>query len=233
MAFTFAVPDLHGRADLLDLALAAVTARGGGTVVFTGDYVDRGPTSRQIIERLMAGAPEGQRWLILKGNHEDMMVEVCRGRAPIELWVQNGGGSTLVSYGHPRRCEAVDLSVVPSEHVAWLDRLGLLFADEHRIYVHAGIDPTLPFTAQSKKTMLWMRDHGAFDDGFEGKHVVHGHTPLPDGPDRRPGRTNLDTLAWHTGRLCIGVFDDDVPGGPVEVIEIRGELIDALTGRAT
>jgi hypothetical protein len=70
---------------------------------------------------------------------------------------------------------------------------------------------------------------GTIDDqrGHDVRHVVHGHHPFKDGPITIEGRTNLDTLAWHTGRLVVGVFDDDVPGGPVSLLEVRGEPVEA------
>lgn len=230
-SITYAVPDLHGRDDLLEAAIAAISARGGGRVVFLGDYVDRGPGSRQVIERLMAGPPEEQIWIILKGNHEDMMVETCRGRAVPDWWIGNGGGATLVSYGHPRSGVA-DLSVVPADHIAWIAGLSLAFADEHRVYAHAGVDPTLPLGEQTAKTLTWKRYPKGFDGGCDGLHVVHGHTPDRDGPERLVHRTNLDTLSWYTGRLAVGVFDDAVPGGPVEVMWIESYPFEHLVKAA-
>ena len=219
---TYAIADLHGRFDLFTKAVAEISARGGGTVVFTGDYVDRGPESRQIIDALIAGPRAGQEWFALKGNHEDMMVTVCRGRASVAWWMENGGAQTLISYGHPMSGH-VDLSVVPREHLAWLDDLPILHREGHRLFVHAGVDPTLPLEEQSEKKCLWMLYPEGFQDGHGDLHVVHGHHQFADGPKLYAGRTDLDTFAWYTGRLVIGAFDDDVPGGPVELIEIIGE----------
>ena len=70
--------------------------------------------------------------------------------------------------------------------------------------------------------MLWKRYPKGFSDGYGERHVVHGHDNFPEGPLLLQGRTNLDTLAWRTGRLVIGVFDDDRPGGPVDFIEVKG-----------
>jgi serine/threonine protein phosphatase 1 len=71
---TYVIADLHGRYDLLNLALTRIEASAPGTVVFLGDYIDRGPASRQIIERLIAGPSVGWNWVTLKGNHEELLV---------------------------------------------------------------------------------------------------------------------------------------------------------------
>jgi len=100
MSKTYVIADIHGRYDLLSLALERIEAnQSGGTVVFTGDYVDRGPASKQVMRRLMSG-PFGDHWtwVCLKGNHEDMMVAACRGIADIGWWIGNGGSQTLQSF---------------------------------------------------------------------------------------------------------------------------------------
>ncbi len=114
------------------------------------------------------------------------------------------------------------MSAVPESHIAWLDALPLMHVDTHRIYVHAGVDPEFPLDQQSEATLLWKRYPKGFTDGFDGRHVVHGHDNDPDGPLLYEGRTNLDTAAWRTGRLMVGIFDDERPGGPVDLIEVRG-----------
>ncbi|MCE4225004.1 serine/threonine protein phosphatase [Methylobacterium sp. C25] len=210
MTFTYAVPDLHGRFDLFEKAISAIGKRGGGKVVFTGDYVDRGPESRQIIEALIFGAPEGQSWICLKGNHEDMMVKSCSTPLDPDWWLSNGGAATVRSYG----------AGVSLTHLRWADRLPLYHEDEHRVFVHAGLDPSVSMPEQREQILCWYRCPRDFDYSLGAKHVVHGHTPFRDGPILLPGRSNFDTYAVGTGRLVIGVFDDAKAGGPVEVIEV-------------
>ena len=101
-----------------------------------------------------------------------------------------------------------------------------MHVDNYRVYVHAGVDPEIPLDRQSEATLLWKRYPKGFSSGFGKLHVVHGHDNYPDGPLLYEGRTNLDTLAWRTGRLVIGVFDDDRPGGPVDFIVVRGSPAD-------
>lgn len=218
MSLTYVIPDIHGRYDLLSTALAEITAHShgsGGSIVTLGDYVGRGPESRSVIDRLLSGVAEDWRLIALKGNHDAMMVEALRDPSKMASWIAKGGDAALVSYGG-------DPAAVPQTHIAWLDQLQLMHVDTHRIYVHAGVDPEIPLDRQSETTLLWKRYPKGFSDGFGDLHVVHGHDNFPEGPLLNKGRTNLDTLAWRTGRLTVGIFDDDRPGGPVDFIVVRG-----------
>ena len=91
------------------------------------------------------------------------------------------------------------------------------------MYVHAGVTPRVPLTEQSSEILLWKRDYADYSYVFNDveKHVVHGHTPNKEGPELLAGRTNLDTMAFRTGRLCVGVFNDAKKGGPIEYIECK------------
>ncbi len=214
MPLTFAIPDLHGRHDLLRAALAAIEGRArSGTVVFLGDYVDRGPGAADILERLMAGPPAGWRWICLKGNHEAMMALALRNPERLDWWVDNGGDATLRSYEGRHGDMA--------RHLPWIEGLPTIHVDAHRVFVHAGVEGAVPLDRQSDKTLLWKRYPGEATEGHGGRHVVHGHHPDPDGPLRLGGRTALDCLAWRTGRLAVGVFDDGEAGGPVEVLDVK------------
>ena len=217
MSLTYVIPDIHGRYDLLDQGLAEITARSegvAGVIVTIGDYVDKGPESKQVIDRLLSGVAEGWRLVALKGNHDAMMVEALRDSSKMESWLGKGGDAALASYGG-------DPIAVPESHIAWLDGLQLMHVDNYRVYVHAGVDPEVPLDRQSETTLLWKRYPKGFSDGFGELHVVHGHDNFAEGPLLHAGRTNLDTAAWRTGRLVIGMFDDDRPGGPVDFIVVK------------
>jgi serine/threonine protein phosphatase 1 len=235
MSKTYAIADLHGRFDLLEMALACIVERAEppATCVTLGDYVDRGPDSRKIIERLMAGlGREGWRLICLKGNHEDIMWQTCRKLPDVDWWLTNGGGATLVSYGQKEGDEA-DVTMVPAAHLDWIGRLPLIYVDRHRIFVHAGIDPNCPLDEQDVENVIW-KIYPDDDDGGHGqRHLVHGHHQHAHGPIFKKNRTNLDTFAWFTGRLAIGVFDDDAPGGPIEVLEVHGELVHRRSARSS
>ena len=219
MSFTYVIGDIHGLDDLLGAALGEIAARArgeAGVIVALGDYVDKGPQSRQVIERLLPGIGGGWKFIALKGNHDAMMVEALRNPTKLAAWLAKGGDAALASYGG-------DPAGVPQAHIAWLDRLPLTHVDAHRLYVHAGVEPAVPLERQSEATLLWKRYPKGQPDGFGDRHVVHGHDNDPEGPLLYSGRSNLDTAAWRTGRLTVGVFDDDRPGGPVDLIEVRGE----------
>jgi serine/threonine protein phosphatase 1 len=218
MSITYVIPDIHGRYDLLCDGLAEIAARSerkAGVIVTIGDYVDKGPESKAVVDRLLLGVGEGFSLVALKGNHDAMMVEALRDPSKMAAWIAKGGDAALGSYGG-------DPAAVPQAHIDWLDGLRLIHVDAHRLYVHAGVDPEIPLDRQDEATLLWKRYPKGFSGGFGPLHVVHGHDNCPDGPLLYVGRTNLDTLAWRTGRLTIGVFDDDRPGGPVDFIVIRG-----------
>lgn len=217
MSKTFVIPDIHGRLDLLLAGLAEVAARSEGetdTIVTIGDYVDKGPASKGVIDRLLSGVDRFE-LVTLKGNHDAMMVDALRHHSKMADWLAKGGDAALASYGG-------DPASVPQSHIDWLDRLRLFHVDTHRLYVHAGVEPGISLDRQREETLLWKRYPKGYSEGFGDLHVVHGHDNDPNGPLLYQGRTNLDTLAWRTGRLTIGVFDNDRSGGPVDFIAITG-----------
>jgi serine/threonine protein phosphatase 1 len=223
MSRTYAVPDVHGRYDLLNAAIEKILdhSRGDAAKMVTlGDYVDRGPNSRQVMERLLNWSSQAFPLVALKGHHEAMMWECCRHLLEIDWWLKNGGDQTLSSYG---QCAATTLNVsgVPEAHLDWIAALPSIYVDQHRIYVHAGVDPTLALNRQTDQILLWKRYPEGFKKGHGTHHVVRGHDAKIEGPILTKGRTNLDTLAWKTGRLVVGVFDDGIPGGAIEILEVE------------
>lgn len=241
---TYAIGDVHGRLDLLQAALDAVARHGAGSdvrLVLLGDYIDRGPESRGVVDLLM-GLQRDAPLVCLKGNHEDLMVRAIRDGKPadVRLWLREGGDRTLASYGAASLEEAA--VAVPAEHLRWMSRLPLTTADARRVYVHAGLSPQSPMDAQDERTCLWIRDvFLAAEAGAFEQHVVHGHTPLwrdkpeMDRPELLDHRTNLDTGAYQTGVLCVGVFPRDTSGGPLEVIRVSARAsgppaVDLLPG---
>jgi serine/threonine protein phosphatase 1 len=226
MSNTYVIPDLHGRRDLLDSALVRIADHAAGqraTIVLLGDYIDRGPGSRQVIERLIDFRSATLRLVALKGNHEAMMLEACNKRIELDWWIANGGDATLASY----RSHGTDLStgVVTRSHLQWIADLALMHVDSHRVYVHAAVDPAVPLKQQTERTLLWKRYPEGYSKGHGGRHVVHGHVATPQAPIVTRGRTNLDGLAWKTGRLVVGVFDDDQPGAASGYLEIQGQPV--------
>lgn len=221
MTLTYAIADLHGRFDLLKAIYSELGKREPGLIMHLGDYVDRGPQSMHIVRHLMDDTtiPAGFTRKVLKGNHEDMMFVTLTEPMSPNWWIGNGGGQTLISYGHAKT-GAYDPSVVPAEHVSWLDGLPKTHVTPHRIYVHAGVDPTRALDDQKDEVLLWWLYPDGADLGHGERHVVHGHHQFADGPKLLKNRTDLDTFAWYTGRIVIGVFDEEKAGGPIEIIEV-------------
>lgn len=217
----YAIADLHGRFDLLLKAEDQISQHAGGQpykVITLGDYIDRGPDSNKIIQYLMdmqEADPSGN--ICLQGNHEAMMVESIKAPLMPGWWIGNGGDTTLQSYGwggYP--FNICSYEVVPKTHLDWMESLPLYYETEKQIFVHAGIpqqEMSLPpKTRQSADMMQWMLYDKREAGGWKGKHVVHGHHQFDGGPhvwkSAKGGRTDLDTYAWKTGRIVVGVFDD-------------------------
>jgi serine/threonine protein phosphatase 1 len=217
----YAIGDLHGRADLLEEMLARIDADLGecpaaaALQVFLGDYVDRGPASRTVIERLIARS-ETHRTVCLAGNHEVYLREFLRHPAILESWRHLGGLETLMSYGlrpsiNPDAAEQAELSAglnasMPVRHKRFLAALAPSFPCGDYFFAHAGVKPGVPLAQQDEEDLTSIRDEFlACEDDF-GKVVVHGHTPV-QAPDVRPNRINIDTGAYATGRLTCLVLD--------------------------
>lgn len=206
---TFAVGDIHGCLDKLTRLLAACEAHAGARparYVFVGDYIDRGPQSRGVIDLLMRKqAAQPGTIVCLRGNHEQMAIEAHASARAVPLWLANHGLSTLRNYGGDR---------ISPEHLAWLEALPFCHDDGLRFFVHAGIDLTVPLNKQEPEVMLWMREPFLTycDEVDCGRFIVHGHTPLRTGaPDLRRRRLNLDTAAVMGGPLTAAAFDDTQP----------------------
>ncbi len=234
MSLTYVIADMHGRYDLFVKALQFIEEDSpiGGTLIILGDFIDRGPQSRQIIETLIKG-PSSDRWqwIVIQGNHEDIMIQAIVDFRKLDWWIKNGGGETLISYGYQEGDLLLPFKI-PEEHIWWLASLPLYHQDEHRIYVHAGVPPRKSVEKTSKYILQWMFYSQYETSGnikkfadkphLSGKHIVHGHHQSDKHPLLLPHRTNLDAGAFYTNRLAIGVFEDK-PGGPVKIIEAKNE----------
>jgi serine/threonine protein phosphatase 1 len=219
----YAVGDVHGRADLLAELLARIDqdlrARPttGAIEVLLGDYIDRGSSSRQVIDMLIARRRR-RNLMLLMGNHEAFVLRVLRNPRLLSQWTNIGGLNTVLSYGVTPPCRrdsksdrdltAAFVASLPESHRRFLQGLALSFCCGDFFFVHAGVRPGIPLREQSQHDLLWIRDEFLLhEDGF-GKIVVHGHTPTQE-PDVRPNRINIDTGAYATGRLTCLVLEDD------------------------
>jgi serine/threonine protein phosphatase 1 len=218
--YTYAIGDIHGQLDLLEELMQKIgahtteTVSGTATIVFLGDYVDRGPQSAHVVEYLRGLTDDNKlRHILLKGNHEDMMVNVD------DYWIPNGGHATIASYQTLYPMVWADRMTKDAE---WMNGLPARYQDEHRVYVHAALDHTRPFDEQKELVNLWSRYDKNEDHDFFGKHVVHGHTPQKK-PLLLANRTNIDTGAcFKGGVLTAAVFKDSQPGGPVAILQAGG-----------
>jgi serine/threonine protein phosphatase 1 len=207
-SLTFAIGDIHGCLDKLERLIAACEAHADGRParwVFLGDYVDRGPDSRGVIELLMRRQQAQPGSIVcLRGNHEQMAIMAHADLRAMPLWLANSGATTQRNYPETN-------GRIADAHLAWLDALPFCHDDGLRFFVHAGIDLSVPLDRQEEEVMLWMREPflSECDDVDCGRFVVHGHTPLKGGrPDLRKRRLNLDTAAVLGGPLTAAAFDD-------------------------
>jgi len=209
-AFTFAIGDTHGCHKALLQMLEQCRDHAAGRryrLIFIGDYIDRGPNSRAVVETLRGLAQrDPENVVCLMGNHEDMLLDAIDSGDPTH-WLRNGGRDTLASYG------VRDPQELPADDIAWLKSLRLSFDDGKRFFAHAGVDPDLPLDRQPKDALLWIRGPFLRATKDYGRLIVHGHTPLEDAkPDVRANRVNIDTACVYGGVLTAAVFTSEVVG---------------------
>ncbi len=218
MSMTYVFPDLHGRFDQFNAAMAALDAQPDDTLVFLGDYIDRGPESAQLVRALRDLQDGRPNVICLSGNHEHMMMwGFAGGDEHVRGWMMNGGDKTLESYTDEN--DEIDMDAMSGD-ANWFASLPVVHEDAHRVYVHAGVNPAFDLDKQLMRDVHWLRYHPLDGLGYRGKHVVHGHDADKTGPVTFGDRTAMDVGAVWTGRYVVGVFDDNVPGGPVRVIEV-------------
>ncbi len=220
----YAIGDIHGRLDLLarlhDLisADAAAASAQRKVVVYLGDYVDRGPDTRGVVDLLMRKPLAGFEHIHLLGNHEDYLLQFLENPAVGPHWCSFGGIETLVSYGvrppSPFLVRAAEYETarqalaerIPPAHVEFMRDLRLTHQEGDYFFAHAGVKPGVALASQQAKDLLWIRDEFLDNDDDFGACVVHGHT-IVEAPEERPNRIGIDTGAFATGRLTALVLD--------------------------
>lgn len=232
----YVIGDIHGYLDQLDRALSLIERDGGrdAEIVFVGDYTDRGPDSRQVIERLMRERDAGRNWTFIKGNHDRMFQWFMEDQPrqephlPVNLSWQHerlGGLATLASYGvdvegAPRlsALHAQARAKVPASHIEFLTHNQLFAETDDLFIVHAGIRPGVPLADQTEHDMLWIRQDFVDDTTPHPKLIVHGHTAV-DYPEHRGNRVNLDGGAGYGRDLWPARFD----GAQCTLLTVNGE----------
>jgi len=199
MRRTFAIGDIHGCSSLLAELLKRISPDPqGDTLVILGDFINRGPDSRGTVELLLELKRQFRHLILLRGNHEQMLLDYLDGRHQ-GLFLAVGGRETLASYGADPAAVA-STSWLPPEHLALLADLPTCYENEHGIYVHAGLQPGVHLTGQSPEWLLWARDDFIRSNHDFGKRVIFGHTPFAD-PLVTANRIGIDTGAVYGGRL--------------------------------
>lgn len=229
----YAVGDIHGQLELLDRLLDVIAAdiallgrEDRPVLIFVGDYVDRGPHSKGVCDRLIAlkaasaqaGAFEVR---TLMGNHEQTMLSFLDNPDAGAAWVEFGGAETLVSYGVSRPAARASAEAwletqvqlqrqLPTAHLTFLRGLELSASYGDYLFVHAGVRPGVPLEQQNPEDIMWIRGDFLSQSHGLGCVVVHGHTP-DEQPFIGPDRINIDTGAYATGVLTAVRLSGDAP----------------------
>jgi serine/threonine protein phosphatase 1 len=211
----YAVGDIHGCAAKLDAlhALmaedAAAAAEPRKAIVYLGDYVDRGPDSRGVVDRLAGPPPFEAETVRLIGNHEAMLRAALAAPVSLDrvsLWLRNGGGAALASWGIDVATEPETWwASIPPAHRRFLEGLATVHRLGGYLFVHAGVRPGVPLDRQDPEDLIWIREPFLSSTADHGAVVVHGHTPAQAVVIRR-NRIGLDTGAVYGGRLSCAVL---------------------------
>jgi diadenosine tetraphosphatase ApaH/serine/threonine PP2A family protein phosphatase len=206
----YAIGDIHGNLDLLERLMAKLQpdlAR--DRVVFMGDYIDRGPRPKGVVEyvlHLKDLAPP-DRLICLKGNHEAMFLNFLQGQET-DLFLFNGGMSTILDYWG-KGWETREELVLPPDHRRFYEELRPYYETSDYLFVHGGLKPGVDLTAQEEEDLLWIR--GDFIASMEdfGKKVIFGHTPFQQ-PLVMPNKIGIDTGAAYGNRLtCLKLPEEE------------------------
>lgn len=233
-----AIPDLHGRDDLLEKVIDVVSTGPlkHARKVFLGDLVDKGPNTCEVVERIMSFVCEDRLAQVIMGNHEWMLTAAYLGFPALRLndWLSWGGDATLNSYGvapdvidgsDRERLAGIIRDHIPEDHFRFLSTLPTYVKTANHTFVHAGINPNKRpgqgVEGQTWWDLMWIRDEFTNGDPDFGSHVVYGHTVWVE-PFLREHSTGLDTGAYYTGALDVGIFDCRSKSGPVEILTITG-----------
>jgi serine/threonine protein phosphatase 1 len=200
MRRTFVIGDIHGCHDaMLRLLRLIAPDPDRDVLIFLGDYIDRGPASRQVITTLLDLRQTHRHLVTLMGNHEQMLLDYLAGREQ-EIFLTSGGIETLESYGIINFSDIWTQRILPPAHLEFLTELPLFWEDEEYIYVHAALEPGVPLARQQREWLLWGR-YGFIDSDHDfGRRVIYGHTHWP-APRVEANKIGIDTGAVYGGRL--------------------------------
>ncbi len=217
----YVVGDIHGCLALLDTLLNRIAddhARApaaSASIIFLGDYIDRGPDSRGVLERL-ARREVPLPYVALRGNHEEMLISFLSDAAYMSSWRHFGGLETLHSFGFDiqsmlaresfEEARVALIGALPQHVLDFLAHTRTHHELDHVYFCHAGVRPGIPLAQQASQDLMWIREEFLASSANHGKMIVHGHTPV-ETPDIRPNRINVDTGAYLTGTLTALVME--------------------------
>ncbi len=217
---TCVIGDIHGCLTSLTLLLQKVLHR-ADTLIFLGDYVDRGANSKEVLATVLSLQKTHGRVISLMGNHDFLFLQHLLGQDN-PLFLQVGGRQTLASYGLSPSSNRDEIArLVPPAHIAFLRSLPLYWEDQYAIYVHAGLEPHCHLSLQTSQWCLWAKEqfiHTTYDFG---KPIVFGHTVFKT-PLLTSNRMGIDTGAVYGGRLTALLLPDR------ELISVPGEHSDFM-----
>jgi len=222
MKRTLVISDIHGEIDKFTRLLEKVSYNPGqDQLILLGDYVDKGPDTRRVVEKVMQLHREGA--IVLKGNHDHMMVNSFEGDPVfIERWFRNGARATLSSYEHPGAAseapapETLEITPLLEEHLSFLGGLQTYYETEDTIFVHAGVHPSTPLAETDAYVLMWIRDE--FHKGYRGsKTVVFGHTIT----ETLHGKKEV----YFGDNNIIGIDGGAVYGGLLHCLELPGRNV--------
>jgi serine/threonine protein phosphatase 1 len=237
---TIAIGDIHGDfVHLTALVDSLPTLSAGDTMVFVGDYVDRGPQSKEVVDFLRTGLPSRTKAkiVLLRGNHEDGWIKVRR-QGWVEFALPSGNGClpTLRSFRgqpmpKPDELPGTDEfkalltgTFFPQDVVPWMESLPVFYEDEHAIYVHAGLPKVNgrwahPSELTDPKPLMWQRTE-EFYRSYQGKRVVFGHTVAEALPQELSGYTAEDKTDVFCRDNLIGLDTRCGHGGFLTAVEL-------------
>ncbi|MCX7173331.1 MAG: metallophosphoesterase [Proteobacteria bacterium] len=221
----YAVGDIHGRRDLLELITAQIVADAAQRtarrriLVFLGDYLDRGADSRRVIEMMLDPPPEGFERVTLKGNHEDLLLRYLAGELDAgQHWFNFDGQDTLADYGveipDPQARDDANMSLLrqrlevalPQSHLDFFRSLQISYQAGGYYFVHGGVRPGVPLDQQGAHDCMWIRGSFLNSQAEHGAVVVHGHS-ICEQPELKHNRIGIDTGAYDSGVLTCLVLD--------------------------
>lgn len=227
----YAFGDIHGCHRELELMLDTLTAKHGANsedlFVFIGDYIDRGPNSKGVIDTLLQWSRAHPKTVFVRGNHEDMLLDFLgMGGNGGEVYLGNGGSEFFKSYGIDPHGPLTEVAKsLPTEHLRFLTSLELGVCVGEFLFVHAGIDPTVALEGQRSQDLMWIRSEFIPREHNLGKTVVFGHTPFADVFVHMPYKIGIDTGLVYGNIFSVA----ELVEGNVFQLELGGDEVTVST----